>query len=121
MSFWPEPHRAAVSLTFDDGLQSQLNRAVPILDAAGLRATFYLNPRSPDPKDDSEAGWRAALASWQPVQTIGHAMGNHTVVHPCSLNTDEPWQQEKTFSTGPSPRSKRTSSKPTAGRASPAA
>ena len=95
MSFWPEPYRAAVSLTFDDGLQSQLNRAVPILDAAGLRATFYLNPRSPDPKDDSEAGWRAALASWQPVQTIGHEMGNHTVVHPCSLNTDEPWQQGK--------------------------
>ena len=22
-------------------------------------------------------------------------MGNHTVVHPCSLNTDEPWQQGK--------------------------
>ena len=95
MSFWPEPYRAAVTLTFDDGLPSQLARAVPILEQAGLRGTFYLNPRAPDEEPDTEAGWRAALAPWQPVQARGHEMGNHTVVHPCSLNVDLPWQRGK--------------------------
>ncbi len=42
MSYWPGSYRAAVSLSFDDGLRSQLEVAVPILDRAGLRATFYL-------------------------------------------------------------------------------
>jgi len=31
-----------VSLTFDDGWKSQYNKAKPILDAAGLKSTFYI-------------------------------------------------------------------------------
>ncbi|MDT7892902.1 MAG: polysaccharide deacetylase family protein, partial [Armatimonadota bacterium] len=42
---FPKGCRAAVSLTFDDGLKSQLEVAVPLLNDRGLRATFYLNPR----------------------------------------------------------------------------
>ena len=36
---WP---RGYVSLAYDDGLDSQLDIAVPQLEAAGLRGTFYL-------------------------------------------------------------------------------
>jgi len=39
----PTPfNQGFVSLTFDDGLKSQLNNAMPILDAAGFKSTFYI-------------------------------------------------------------------------------
>jgi peptidoglycan-N-acetylglucosamine deacetylase len=94
MSFWPEPYQAAVTLTFDDGLPSQLERAVPILDQTGLHGTFYLNPRGKEEYSGRGGSWMETLLPWQPVQARGHEMGNHTVVHPCSLNTDLPWVRE---------------------------
>src|SRR6185437_9409438 len=50
---WPDGARAAVSLTYDDGLDSQLDHALPALEAAGLKATFFLThenvgARTPD-------------------------------------------------------------------------
>ncbi len=91
MSFWPQPYRAAVSLTFDDGLRSQLEVAVPILDRAGLRATFYLNPTGAQESAGLGDSWRERLAPWIPVQARGHEMGNHTILHPCSLNIEADW------------------------------
>jgi hypothetical protein len=76
---WPKGCRGAISLTFDDGLRSQLALATPRLAERGLRGTFYLNPRGED--------WQGRLAAWQPVQAAGHEIGNHTIAHPCSLNT----------------------------------
>ncbi len=49
---YPPCCRGAVSLTFDDGLHSQLEVAVPLLTDRGLRATFYLNPRGRNPVSD---------------------------------------------------------------------
>jgi peptidoglycan/xylan/chitin deacetylase (PgdA/CDA1 family) len=73
---WPGGCVAAVSLTFDDGMRSQLERAVPILEEHGLRGTFYLNPRGDD--------WEERLAPWRAVAARGHELGNHTCHHPCS-------------------------------------
>lgn len=42
--FWPNGASAAVSLTYDDGKESHLDFAIPDLEAAGLRATFFLTP-----------------------------------------------------------------------------
>ena len=39
---WPNGARAAVSLTYDDGCDSQLENVVPLLDELGLKATFFL-------------------------------------------------------------------------------
>ncbi len=39
---WPGGHRAALSLTFDDGTINQFRVAVPILDKLGLTATFHV-------------------------------------------------------------------------------
>lgn len=74
---WPEQVAGAVSLTFDDGMRSQREIAVPLLDRHDLKATFYLNP-----KDD----FATALAPWQAAAAAGHELGNHTVNHPCSKN-----------------------------------
>jgi peptidoglycan/xylan/chitin deacetylase (PgdA/CDA1 family) len=74
---WPEGCQGAISLTFDDGMRSQVEIAVPRLEERGFRGTFYLNPRGDD--------WQDRLAAWQPVQAAGHEIGNHTIAHPCSL------------------------------------
>ena len=75
---WPDGARAAVSLTYDDGLNSQLDNVVPVLDALGLKATFFL----------TEENMEARLADWVKVAREGHEMGDHTVTHPCRLKRE---------------------------------
>jgi peptidoglycan/xylan/chitin deacetylase (PgdA/CDA1 family) len=72
---WPNGARAAVSLTYDDGLDSQLDYAVPQLQAARLKATFFL----------VQQNMEARLADWQAVARMGHEIGDHTENHPCGL------------------------------------
>src|SRR5215217_596061 len=40
---WPDNKKCAVVLTYDDGLASQLQVAIPQLDSAKLKGTFFLN------------------------------------------------------------------------------
>jgi peptidoglycan/xylan/chitin deacetylase (PgdA/CDA1 family) len=75
---WPGGFKCAVSLTFDDGLPSQLKVAVPLLDRYGVKATFYVNPSGGD--------WAERLKPWRKVSEEGHEIGNHTLSHPCSCN-----------------------------------
>lgn len=72
---WPGAGRAAVSLTYDDGLDSQLDNAVPQLDALGLKATFFVTGENMD----------ARLADWVTLAARGHEIADHTVSHPCVL------------------------------------
>lgn len=74
---WPGGSRGAVTLTFDDGMQSQLATAMPILENYGLRGTFYVNP-TPE--------FLAQGERWAAAHGRGHEVGNHTVSHPCSQN-----------------------------------
>lgn len=73
---WPNECLAAVSLTFDDGIPSQLARAVPMLNDADLQGSFYLNPRGDN--------FLEKLAPWRAVAKAGHEIGNHTMAHTCS-------------------------------------
>ena len=75
--FWA-PYSGAVSLTFDDGTQNQLERAVPVLNEFGLKGTFYLVPLGDD--------WQERLAPWSEMAADGHELGNHTLSHTCSSN-----------------------------------
>ncbi|RLF04510.1 MAG: hypothetical protein DRK00_06575 [Thermoprotei archaeon] len=75
---WPGRYRCAISLTFDDGLPSQLRIAVPLLDRYGIRATFYLCPSGED--------WAERLKPWRRVAEEGHEIGNHSLSHFCSCN-----------------------------------
>lgn len=65
--------RGTVVLTYDDALPSQLDHAVPALDAAGLKATFFLS-----------AVREADVPRWQAVARRGHEVANHTIFHPCA-------------------------------------
>jgi peptidoglycan/xylan/chitin deacetylase (PgdA/CDA1 family) len=72
---WPGAARAAVSLTYDDGLDSQLDRVIPELEARGLKGTFFLVQENVDER----------IADWVKVGARGHEIGNHTVSHQCTL------------------------------------
>lgn len=63
-----------ISLTFDDGLDCHLDRAVPILERHGLRGTFYV-PVGDETFARRHADWRTAAAA-------GHELGNHSIFHP---------------------------------------
>jgi len=69
---WPDGAKAAVVLTYDDALTSQLDHAVPVLDAAGFKGTFFLTGLKPE-----------AVARWRALAAEGHELGNHTVLHAC--------------------------------------
>jgi len=78
-SFWPNAIQGALSLTFDDNTQTQLDNAIPTLDAHDLKGTFYVNPgRMPR--------WERHLEQWQAASQNGHEIGNHTMDHPGSCN-----------------------------------
>ena len=72
----PNGARIALSLSFDDSRDSQLDVAVPMLDAFGVRATFFVLP---EPVSQRRTDWQAVVAN-------GHEVANHTVSHPCSAN-----------------------------------
>jgi len=73
---WPNGARAAIVLTYDDAAPSQLDHAVPALDRAGLKGTFFLsNVRLAD------------VARWKAVAASGHELANHTLNHPCLAGT----------------------------------
>ncbi|MRW86849.1 polysaccharide deacetylase family protein [Pseudoduganella sp. FT26W] len=74
---WPHGEQAAVSLAYDDALDSQLDRAIPTLDKYGLKGSFYLQLSNPA-VDKRMADWRAAARN-------GHELGNHSLFHQCSL------------------------------------
>lgn len=72
---WP---KGFVSVTYDDGLASQLDIAAPQLERAGFRGTFYLTWNNM--KDRAE--------DWAALARRGHELANHTVSHPCDLRRE---------------------------------
>jgi peptidoglycan/xylan/chitin deacetylase (PgdA/CDA1 family) len=82
---WPEKIRGAVSLRFDDGMQSHLTAAMPMLEEHGFRGTFCLCP------EGTEKQWLDRAASWQPAARAGHEISNHSLSHPIpAALEDEP-------------------------------
>jgi len=70
---WPQHKKAVIVLTYDDALASQLDIAIPQLNAAHLKATFFLT------------GYltAASIPRWRAVAARGHELANHTLYHPC--------------------------------------
>jgi len=67
--------RPLVSVTFDDGLESQFKDAIPVLDKYGIKATFFLASGLLDSQDH--------LTPSQVVKIVkdGHSLGSHGVNH----------------------------------------
>jgi len=81
---------AIVSLTFDDGLRCQFEKALPILDRHGIRATFFLianqeqtHDRWSGHTDDWwKIDWREGdIAMLRELTQKGHEIGSHSVTH----------------------------------------
>lgn len=71
---WPaKGKKSAIVLTYDDALRSQLDIAIPQLDAAAIKGTFFLDG------DITPAD----MLRWRKAQSTGHELGNHSVFHPC--------------------------------------
>ncbi|MEO8019443.1 MAG: polysaccharide deacetylase family protein [Pseudomonadota bacterium] len=71
---WPAKGKtSAIALTYDDALHSQLEFAVPQLDAAHFHGTFFLDG------DITPAD----MLLWRKVGQAGHELGNHSMFHPC--------------------------------------
>ena len=70
---WPHGAKAAVALNYDDALASQLDNAVPVLDRAGLKGSFFLGNVK-----------QAHVERWRAVARNGHELANHTVFHACA-------------------------------------
>jgi peptidoglycan/xylan/chitin deacetylase (PgdA/CDA1 family) len=66
----------AISLSYDDALNSQLDNAIPALNRHGLAASFYLTLASPT--------LQHRLGEWRAAARHAHERGNHTIYHPCS-------------------------------------
>lgn len=94
----PLPPRSVV-ITFDDGYQSFLQYAVPILREFGFRAVvFAIGDRTPETAEPF-APDRLSYLSWQQIQELrkagwdveGHTFGAHNLVdgRPAALGWDE--------------------------------
>lgn len=77
---WPHNKKAVIILTYDDALLSQLNTAIPQLQAAHLTGTFFLTA-------DINS---LTIPRWRALSTQGIELGNHTIFHPCISTPDNP-------------------------------
>ncbi|AYL94158.1 polysaccharide deacetylase family protein [Mucilaginibacter celer] len=74
----PSKHKKAIIvLTYDDGINSQLNIAIPQLDSAHLTGTFFLTGGMSE----------TSIARWRETAKKGYELANHTLYHPCLLTT----------------------------------
>ena len=72
---WPAGKVCAVSLTYDDALESQILNAALDLDQRGLKGTFFLTGGSMSVSRTPQA--------WAALATHGHELAAHTMTHPC--------------------------------------
>ncbi|NQY64062.1 MAG: polysaccharide deacetylase family protein [Alteromonadaceae bacterium] len=81
---WPDGAKAAVSLAYDDALNSQLDNAVPALDKHNFKASFYLTL--------SASTIHQRIDEWRAIAKNGHELANHTINHACSASLpDRDW------------------------------
>ena len=73
---WPEGKKMAISLTFDDARLTQIDKGIPLFDKYNVKGTFYVSPNNMIKRLD---GWKAAVRN-------GHDIGNHSLLHPCTVN-----------------------------------
>ncbi len=73
---WPGGARMALSLSFDDGRESQVTEGLAVFARHAAAVTFYVVPSAVERRID---GWKRAVAA-------GHEIGNHSLTHSCSGN-----------------------------------
>ena len=77
---WPGNKKAAIVLTYDDALQSQLNIVIPQLDSFQLKGTFFVTGNFTE-KD---------IVRWRNASKDGHELGNHIFIIPVAVLLSHP-------------------------------
>jgi peptidoglycan-N-acetylglucosamine deacetylase len=72
-------NKCAVVLTYDDALSVHLDKVLPVLDSAKIKATFYVYGNS--------VVFQNRIDEWKSLAMSGHELGNHSLFHPCNGNT----------------------------------
>ena len=72
---WPEGKKAAVILTYDDGLKSQLQIVIPQLEKHNFRGTFFLYGQVIKEED---------IPEWRKASQRGHELGTTVCSIPVS-------------------------------------
>ena len=85
---WPQDRLAAISLTFDDGINTHLDFVGPILKKHHLNGTFFVAT--------GMGPWEKRKPEWKQLAEQGHELANHTVHHPCLLAQIKPHSQDYT-------------------------
>ena len=75
--------KAIICLTYDDGLFSHLTTAIPQLDSADFKATFFLTAIQGSSQSDIIGQTPEAVLGWHKAAKKGHELANHTLFHPC--------------------------------------
>ena len=75
--------KAIICLTYDDGLETQLFTAIPQLDSAGFKATFFLNSIQGSSQSEVIGQTPEEVLGWSKAARNGHELANHTLFHPC--------------------------------------
>ncbi len=84
---WPNGAKAALCLTYDDGLPSHVNTVAPMLEKYNFNGTFFPTLSAPSLRED--------LAKWKALTKDGHELGNHMVYHPCQKSEpDMDWVRD---------------------------
>lgn len=73
---WPGGARMALSLSFDDGRESQVTAGLPVFARHGAKVTLYVVPSAVERR----------LDLWKQAAAVGHEIGNHSLTHSCSGN-----------------------------------
>lgn len=80
---WFGNKKAAVVLTYDDAIDQHLDKALPVLDSLGFKASFYITAFSPSVQK--------RMNEWKAIPKDGHELGNHTLYHPCLGGAGREW------------------------------
>ena len=79
---WYGGRSAAVSLRFDDNLDSHLDKAIPLMNRFGIKGTFMVSP--------GRSNFIERQEYWlKEVPAMGHELGNHTMHHKGARNITE--------------------------------
>ena len=87
MVVWPKSSRAAISFTYDDGRESQIDIAAVDLEEHGCRGTFFVTP--------SLYHVQQRAADWTRIAQSGHEIGNHSFTHCLAYDTPAIFEQNQ--------------------------
>ena len=73
---WPRGAKMALSLSFDDGRESQVTHGLPVFARHHAKVTLYVVPSAVEPR----------VAAWKQAVAAGHEIGSHSLTHSCSGN-----------------------------------